>query len=165
MTLFRVVIASILSFSVLPAYAANRPQSSQNPNSTTTVLNLDNFMTRSEEKATGVSQLSARQKHELNLWLTAYTERLLHWALTKDRAAATNSNCNPAIESSIDGDFTGWDDGKIYRLMNGEIWEQVGPDYDYEYDYDPDVVIYSTAEGCTMKVDGVDETVVVQRIK
>ena len=129
------------------------------------MLNLDKLMTKSEQRATGISQLSAEQRQALNLWLTAYTERVLHWALTKNRAASGSSNCNPAIESSIDGEFTGWDDGKIYRLMNGEIWEQVGADYDYEYDYDPDVVIYSTAEGCTMKVDGVDETVVVQRIK
>ncbi len=37
--------------------------------------------------------------------------------------------------------------------------------YTYDYEYRPDVTIYQTAGGCKMKVEGVEETVLVRRIK
>jgi hypothetical protein len=75
------------------------------------------------------------------------------------------SSCSPAIESSIDGDFEGWSGSTIFKLENGQIWQQAEYDYDYEYDFDPDVTIYQTASGCRMKVEGDDETILVKRLK
>jgi len=75
------------------------------------------------------------------------------------------SSCTPAIEASISGEFHGWDGETIFKLDNGQIWQQAEYDYDYDYEYNPDVTIYSTSGGCKMKVEGDDKTILVKRIK
>lgn len=74
-------------------------------------------------------------------------------------------SCTPAIESAISGDVNGWEGETIFKLENGQIWQQAEYDYNYFYDYNPDVTIYETSAGCRMKVDGEDETILVKRIK
>jgi len=74
------------------------------------------------------------------------------------------SACSPAIESTINSEFEGWSGETIFKLVNGQIWEQAEYDYDYEYEYRPDVTIYQTNAGCRMKVEGVEETILVRRI-
>lgn len=78
---------------------------------------------------------------------------------------APRSSCTPAVESSISGEFEGWSGETIFKLENGEIWQQAEYDYDYDYEYNPDVTIYQTIGGCRMKVEGDDETIIVKRIK
>jgi hypothetical protein len=75
------------------------------------------------------------------------------------------SSCTPAIEASISGEFHGWDGETIFKLDNGQIWQQAEYDYEYDYQYNPDVTIYSTSAGCKMKVEDEDETILVKRIK
>jgi len=81
------------------------------------------------------------------------------------RVVPSRSSCVPAIESAITGDVEGWDGETIFKLDNGQIWQQAEYDYTYFYEYHPDVTIYQTSAGCRMKVEGEDETVVVMRIK
>lgn len=69
------------------------------------------------------------------------------------------------VESSIDGDFEGWEGETIFKLMNGQIWQQASYDYNYTYSYNPDVVIYRSGSVYKMKVDGVDDTIEVVRLK
>jgi hypothetical protein len=38
--------------------------------------------------------------------------------------AAERSPCESAIDSHIDGEFKGWEGETIYKLDNGEIWQQ-----------------------------------------
>ena len=75
------------------------------------------------------------------------------------------SGCVPAIESSITGEVHGWDGETIFKLDNGQIWQQAEYDYTYFYEYHPDVTIYHTSGGCKMKVEDEEETVIVKRIK
>ncbi len=75
-------------------------------------------------------------------------------------------NCSTAIETKIDGDFNGWDSELIYRMANGQIWQQQNYHYHYHYAYSPSVIIYPTSTGCHVKVeDDDDEGVDVVRIK
>ena len=53
----------------------------------------------------------------------------------------------------------------IFKLDNGQIWQQTDYHYNYFYAYRPDVTIYQTSEGCRMKVEDEEETVLVKRIK
>ena len=53
----------------------------------------------------------------------------------------------------------------LFKLSNGQIWEQSSYDYTYHYAYHPEVLIYKTSGGYKMKVDGVNETIYVRRIK
>lgn len=76
-----------------------------------------------------------------------------------------DAGCVPAIESAITGEVHGWDGETIFKLDNGQIWQQAEYDYTYFYEYHPDVTIYQTMAGCRMKVEDEDETIVVKRIK
>lgn len=79
--------------------------------------------------------------------------------------APPQSNCVPTIESAITGEVHGWDGDTIFKLDNGQIWQQAEYDYTYFYEYHPDVTIYQTRGGCKMKVEDEDDTIIVKRIK
>ena len=74
-------------------------------------------------------------------------------------------SCSPAIESAISGNVEGWSGETIFKLANGQIWQQAEYAYTYFYEYHPDITIYQTSAGCRMKVEGQDETILVERLK
>src|SRR5665648_304740 len=41
------------------------------------------------------------------------------------------------IESHIQGEFNGWDGETIFKLDNGEVWQQASYAYMYSYKYHP----------------------------
>lgn len=83
--------------------------------------------------------------------------------------ATTLSNSGPitpdVIESSIDGEFTGWTGDTIFKLLNGQIWQQSSFDWKWQWAYSPKVTIYKSGSVYKMKVDGVDGTINVTRLK
>jgi hypothetical protein len=122
-------------------------------------LTVDQVMSSDEMKSTGVSTLSQAQRTELDRWLTRYTYLLL-------AEKKKSGGCDPAIEARIDGDFEGWEGETIYKLRNGQIWQQASYHYQYHYAFAPEVTIYSTAEGCAMRVSGDDDQPIsVRRLK
>jgi len=147
-----VVLAMLLAAGFLFAQAAKQAA---------THLTMDMVMTGQELQNTGVAGLGTSQRKALDDWLNRYTGRVIK-ALVP---SGTRSDCTPAIEDQIDGDFEGWDGETIFKLTNGQIWEQTEYDYEYEYAYNPDVTIYSTTQGCRMKVEGMDDTIIVRRVK
>ena len=78
---------------------------------------------------------------------------------------AGGGGCSGAIESQIDGTFEGWSGETIFKLTNGQIWQQSSYSYTYHYAYRPEVVIYPAGGGCKMKVDGVRDSIAVKRVK
>jgi hypothetical protein len=129
-------------------------------------------MTAEEYQQTGVSALSLQQRQALNNWLNRYTLRVLSVAQGRSQAPlssptgrGSSSNCSPAVESAISGEFKGWEGETIFKLDNGQIWQQAEYTYTYSYAYRPDVTIYQTASGCRMKVEDEEETILVKRIK
>ena len=69
------------------------------------------------------------------------------------------------IESSIDGEFKGWDGSTIFKLTNGQIWQQSEYAYTYHYAYRPSVTIYESKDGIKMKVEDMDEVIGVKKLK
>jgi hypothetical protein len=69
------------------------------------------------------------------------------------------------IESKIDGDFEGWEGDTIFKLQNGQIWQQDSYAYKYSYKYSPKVLIYKSGSGYKMKVDGIDTEIYVKQLK
>jgi hypothetical protein len=135
-------------------------------------LKIEQVMTPEELRETGVGTLTTKQREALNHWLNHYTKLVIsvaqHPKPQEANAPTTTrmwSSCTPAIESTISGDFEGWDGETIFKLDNGQIWQQSEYDYTYDYEYHPDVTIYQTSAGCRMKVEGLDETILVRRIK
>tara|TARA_B110000240_G_scaffold151067_1_gene167373 strand:+ start:68 stop:568 length:501 start_codon:yes stop_codon:yes gene_type:complete len=72
---------------------------------------------------------------------------------------------NNVIETQIDGDFEGWEGETIFKMMNGQIWQQSSYDYTYHYAYSPEVLIYEFNGSWIMRVEDVDETIEVIQLK
>jgi len=77
----------------------------------------------------------------------------------------SGDGCSSVIESYIDGTFEGWRGETVFKLTNNQIWQQSSYAYTYHYAYRPSVIIYSGSGGCSMKVDGVSESIPVKRLK
>ena len=69
------------------------------------------------------------------------------------------------IESQISGEFTGWEGETIFKLTNGQIWQQAAYAYTYSYKYMPKVMIFPSRGGYEMQVEGIDNRIRVVRIK
>jgi len=92
----------------------------------------------------------------LDSWVQSYIVRVAE-ALNKTISPYTHD----VIESCMEGDFEGWEGETIFKLDNGQIWQQSSYAYTYHYAYRPEVLIYKTSGGYKMKVEGVDETIYV----
>lgn len=79
--------------------------------------------------------------------------------------STNGTGTDDVVESRIDGAFEGFDGDKIFKLTNGQIWQQTQYYYYYTYKYGPEVLIYKSKSGFVMKVEGVDRTVLVERLK
>jgi hypothetical protein len=75
------------------------------------------------------------------------------------------SQGSEVIESRIDGEFEGWEGETIFKLDNGQIWQQSAYAYTYHYAYRPEVLIYKSGGVYKMKVEDVEETITVERLK
>lgn len=69
------------------------------------------------------------------------------------------------VESQIDGEFEGWDGETIFKLTNGQIWQQSRYAYTYSYKYRPNVIIFSAGGDFKLQVEGVDQRISVVRLK
>jgi hypothetical protein len=76
-------------------------------------------------------------------------------------SSSASGGSSNVIESRIEGEFEGYDYGNLYKLTNGQIWQQTSANYRYSYKYRPQVLIYSGM----MQVDGMSDSVRVQRIR
>jgi hypothetical protein len=58
------------------------------------------------------------------------------------------------IESTIRGEFRGWDGQSEYTLTNGQTWRQKAYHYTYKYAYRPRAIVYNPGGGHIMVVKG-----------
>jgi len=65
--------------------------------------------------------------------------------------------------SVITNDFRGCSGHSVYRLMNGQIWQQVRYRYQYLYAYRPEARIIEANGSYLLEVAGLSEPVVVRR--
>lgn len=118
-------------------------------------------MSADEFTKTGLSKLTAQEIAALDAWLHKYTLEI---------ASAVTANAAPqpkdgVIETQIDGTFTGWTGETVWKMTNGQIWQQAAYAYHYHYAYRPKVLIYRSNGGWKMKVDGEDDEVSVKLIR
>ena len=69
------------------------------------------------------------------------------------------------IESTLVGKFEGLKAGNTYTLENGQVWEQVEPWNWISAVVTPSVTIYPASGGYKMKVQNIEHSVIVRRIK
>lgn len=162
----------------LAGYLSTHPHAPVDVRSVITVAQFDQ---------SGLDKLSSSQIDAFNNWLNQYlgtrTAGLSASAValpTAPQAAASavarfgadsitskeNPGATQSIETRIDGKFTGWTGNTVFKLENGQVWQQSGPGY---YDNvqlnNPQVIIKQLAFGYLLTLPGHGETVFVQRIK
>jgi hypothetical protein len=54
--------------------------------------------------------------------------------------------------TQIEGDFSGFDGGAVFRLANGQVWQQARYRYRYHYAYRPRVEVSRQGSGYVMQV-------------
>lgn len=69
------------------------------------------------------------------------------------------------IETQIEGEFKGWDGETIFKLTNGQIWQQSSYSYTYSYKYRPSVIIFKSGGGFKLQVEGMGQRISVIRLK
>jgi hypothetical protein len=126
-------------------------------------VHIADLMSATEFRNAGLNKLTSDELLALDSWLNSYLMRIV--TKLSQPSQPDESGAASVIESQIDGAFHGWDGETIFKLTNGQIWQQSEYDYEYEYDYRPDVTIYKTAGGYKMQVKGMDKTIMVKRIK
>lgn len=86
--------------------------------------------------------------------------------ITLEKSAADPSK-DTAVESRFAGNFTGWSGKTIFRLENGQVWQQVNAgSYDTQPVPSPHVRIYpAKVSGFWMEIDGVNPRVRVKPVK
>jgi hypothetical protein len=147
---------TVLVVCALPAI----PQSSKAP----PALDVEKLMSASEFRQSGLHKLSAEEIGALNAWLSQFAMKVYSAAsATADTSSAPSSAA--AIETQIQGEFEGWDGETVFKLDNGQIWQQSSYAYTYHYAYRPKVLIYKSGGVYKMKVDGVEDTIQVRRLK
>jgi hypothetical protein len=147
----RLLLPLVLLFSLVTGQA-KKPSASG-------TLDIRQIMTAAEFNRAGLQKLTPEEVDALNDWLYRYSLRLL--VNTAEPTAPTGN----AIESYIEGEFEGWDGETVFKLDNGQIWQQALYAYTYHYAYHPKVLIYKDGPRYKMKVDGVSSSIEVKRIK
>jgi len=166
--------ADVANISVLAA--AGRP------------ADLENILTTDQFRAAGLGQLDADQMAALNDWLTGYL-RSQSQVAGAPAAAVPGASAAPApaattgtaafgatmlkstavepdsIHSYIVGKFTGWSGSTLFKLGNGQVWQQSEPD-DYSTQLmNPEVVIKKLHFGYLLTLPGHGQTVFVTRVQ
>jgi hypothetical protein len=80
-------------------------------------------------------------------------------------SVTTAAPSGAVVDSYIDGDFTGWGGETVFRLRNGQIWQQASYAYEYSYAYSPRVLIFSVGGAWRMQVEGVTDTIEVRQLR
>ncbi len=69
------------------------------------------------------------------------------------------------VQSSIVGTVKQYEQGMIFELKNGQIWKQTEAKTGNTYQANPDVIIFPEGGVYRMKIEGIDETIEVIKLK
>jgi hypothetical protein len=149
-------------------------------------VDLENILTAEQFRGAGLNTLSPDQVAALNGWLTTYLRSQTASSVIPPTplvapTPAPSQATGPAdfgasmlktsrdepgsIHTTIVGKFTGWSGSTIFKLANGQVWQQSSPD-DYETEMqNPEVVIKKLSLGYLLTLPGHGQTVFVMRIQ
>ena len=83
---------------------------------------LDKMMNQDEFTAAGLNKLSKEELEQLDDWFVRFLAHDAQTVVQRDRQIQAIQKA-PVIRR-IAGRFTGWDGDTIFRLDNGEVWQQ-----------------------------------------
>lgn len=151
-------------------------------------VDVRNLMTVTEFDHAGLNKLSPGEIKALNVWLNQYLQSRTQISGTPPAVRNTGTPAAASsgvarfgvetmaptetvrapnrIETRIAGRFTGWTGETLFKLENGQEWEQAATGYFTNVNLDhPRVVIKRLAFGYLLTLPGHGETVFVRRIK
>lgn len=86
-------------------------------------------------------------------------------ARAEQQAAAAKEGPS-VIESSVDGEFNGFDGDTVIRLLDGSLWEQTEFYWEWHWAYLPKATVFrSQGGGWKMQIEGIRQAVRVRRLK
>jgi hypothetical protein len=97
---------------------------------------VERLMSAEEFRATGMEKLTPEERKALDAWLVRYTAGEAQILQSSEAVREAEAKEDFEIVSRIEGDFTGWSGKTIFRLANGQTWEQ-RLDGKYRYDGPP----------------------------
>jgi hypothetical protein len=118
------------------------------------------LMSAAEFRNVGFHRLTSAEMDKLNAWLLEYTLGVVE-LISNTEVGGTAA----VIESQVDGNFEGWEGETIFKLLNGQIWQQSSYAYRYHYAFMPKVTIFKSSGGYKMIVDGVSGSIYVVQLK
>jgi hypothetical protein len=122
---------------------------------------LVHFMTPAEIDESGLRTLTPAQQSALSGWFERYREGLDERSGGLDRGDCGAES--EVVRTQIEGAFDGWVGDTVFRLKNGQLWQQATPSARYFQAVEPHVTI--TRSPCVMHVDGMNFTVRVRRLE
>lgn len=148
----------LVGLSLVAALLAGRTASAQ---TRPQPLSIADVMSPHEIEATGLRALTPEQIAAFSKWLDAYT-----CAITRLAAAPAGEDAaitDREIKTRIDGYFDGWVGNTVFKLQNGQIWQQTSPSAQYLFASEPNVTISHAPH--RLKVEGIPVEIAVRRIR
>jgi hypothetical protein len=124
------------------------------------------LMTEQEYQAAGLSKLTAAERDALNRWLIRYTAEDSQ-VIYQENEEVIQAVEEQEILSAILPPFNGWWGDTIFKLENGQVWQQrQGGNYPYHGDPKPQVKITKNFMGFfRMELVAKGKVVQVKRLK
>lgn len=138
-------------------------------------------MGEQEFRASGLHKLSPAELDRLASWLGIYVEKEKQAAVEAAIPSGDESfgleqvaekltrifrNTPETVESYLPGDFSGWSGRTIFRLANGQVWQQTAPGDFYYRTENPKVIINRGSLGSyLLRIEGKNSSVRVRRIE
>jgi hypothetical protein len=171
-------IRSLIMIACLAGWAATLPAQTVGELPAKDIADL---MSAEEFAAAGLHKLTPEERAALNSWLYGHVvverREAVDAALPKgaesfgleqvaSKVAAIFRDTPEIIESRIFGEFRGWDGKTVFRLENGQVWQQAAPGRFVIRTKDPVILIRRGMLGSyLLKVEGYGTTVRVRRLE
>lgn len=124
---------------------------------------LTALMSAREFDSTGLASLTSEQLDALSTWVQQYRQASEWLAVTAAQGEDWYEPGDEVIETAIDGDFDGWVGDTIFRLKNGQVWQQTSKSAKYLFAHAPRVTI--SRAPFRLRVEGIGIDVAVKRLR
>jgi len=133
-------------------------------------VSAKNIFDRMDEKtalSTGVYKLSKQEQNKLLKWLESSKKEIVKEEKKKNMGFRQEESDREIIQTSIVGEFNGWQGKNIFHLENGQIWKQAERTKFYiPKRNNPKVTLKPKSMGSwVLYVDGFGRGVRVKRVK
>ena len=137
------------------------------PNSPQMQPQPPSFGTRDEGMASVIGFWSAwsQEMSALDSFHPFYGQPYPYWQTSTPKTSGSVYTEPHFIETYISDNFEGWTGNTIWKMDNGQVWQQAEYSYHYHYAYHPQVFIFPSNGEWFMRVEGDDGQIKVQRLK